>query len=148
MLGDDGLEILTERECAQLLAQNHVGRVAVTLAALPAVFPVNYAIGDDGAIVFMTGEGTKLRAALQHTVVAFEIDGFEPVAHGGWSVMVVGVASELEGGALERARQLPLRPWAGGDRRHYVGIAPELVSGRRIRHDVTAPAGAPSAPAS
>ena len=133
MLVDDGLEILTERQCEELLAQAHVGRVAVTIGALPAIFPVNYVLMD-GAIVFMTGEGTKLRAALSNTVVAFEIDAVDAFARGGWSVMAVGIASEIGGDDLERARRLPLRPWAPGDRQHYVRIAPGLISGRRIRH--------------
>ena len=133
VLVDDSLEILTEQQCRQLLAQAHVGRVAVTIGALPAIFPVNYALMD-GAIVFMTGEGTKLRAALSNTVVAFEVDAIDPLAHGGWSVMAVGIASEITGPDLEQARTLPLRPWAPGERGHYVRIAPELISGRRIQH--------------
>ena len=133
MLIDEGLVILPEEECFELLARHHVGRVAVTVSALPAVFPVNYAVMD-GAIVFRTGEGTKLSVALRNTVVAFEIDEFEPFAHGGWSVLAIGVASELEGDALARAQSLPLRPWADGERDHYVRIVPELLSGRRIIH--------------
>jgi len=133
MLVDNGLEILTECECIDLLAQAHVGRVAVTIGALPAVFPVNYALMD-GSILFMTGDGTKFHAALRNAVVAFEIDAFDPLAHDGWSVMVVGMASEVTGADLERARLVPLRPWAEGDRRHYVRITPEIVTGRRIRH--------------
>lgn len=133
MLVDEGLVILPEEECFELLARHHVGRVAVTVGALPAVFPVNYTMMD-GAIVFRTGDGTKLRAALRNAVVAFEIDDFEPFAHGGWSVLVVGVATELEGHALVRARDLPLNPWADGRRDHYVRIVPEIVSGRQIIH--------------
>ena len=135
MLVEEGIEVLSEEECAALLGRCHVGRVAVTLSALPAVFPVNYAVLD-GDVVFMTGEGTKLRAALSNTVVAFEIDEFDPFAHTGWSVMAIGVASELAGHDLDRARALALRPWADGDRRHYVRIRPDVLSGRRIRHDI------------
>ena len=31
-----------------------------------------------------------------------------------------------------RAEQLPLAPWAGGERRHFVRITPGILSGRRI----------------
>ena len=133
MLIDHGLELLAEEDCFELLAAHHVGRVAVTVSALPAVFPVNYALMD-GAIVFRTGEGTKLQAALRNAVVAFEIDEFDGFGHGGWSVLAVGMADELTGTALERARELPLRPWADGERDRYVRIVPELLSGRRIVH--------------
>ena len=60
----DGLEILDEHECRRLLASQCIGRVGVTIGALPAIFPVNY-VTVDGDIVFRTGEGTKLRAALE-----------------------------------------------------------------------------------
>ena len=75
-LTDNGLELLTPDQCQDLLARSGVGRVGVTVAALPAIFPVNYALlGDD--IVFLTGEGTKLRAAADRAVVAFQVDGFD-----------------------------------------------------------------------
>lgn len=70
---DNGLEILSSEECHELLRQSTVGRVAVTVAALPAIFPVNYAVLD-GRIVFRTGEGTKLQAAVERAVVAFQVD--------------------------------------------------------------------------
>lgn len=131
MVVEDGLEILTERECRERLERAHIGRIAVTLGALPAIFPVNYAMLD-GDVVFMTGEGTKLRAASRNAVLAFEIDAYDPLTRSGWSVLVVGMASELEGEARETATRLPLEPWARGDRDHYISISTDFVSGRRI----------------
>lgn len=129
---DNGLEILSTDECHDLLGRNTVGRVGVTFAALPAIFPVNYAILN-GDIVFLTGDGTKLRAALAQAVVVFEVDNFDATVPYGWSVMAVGVAHEItDPDELATARNLRLRPFAGGDRTHFVRIHPELVSGRRI----------------
>jgi len=129
---DNGLEILSQDQCDALLRQGAVGRVAVTVAALPAIFPVNYAILD-GDIVFLTGDGTKLRAALVRAVVAFEVDHIDPGPPSGWSVMAVGVAEEItDPGDLRAVAELGLRPFAGGDRSHVVRIRPEFVSGRRI----------------
>jgi uncharacterized protein len=91
MLHDDGLELLSEAECHDLLAHHAVGRVAVTVGGLPAVFPVNYVVVD-GDIVFKTGEGTKLSAALRHAVVAFQVDEIDRLYHEGWSVLAVGTA--------------------------------------------------------
>jgi nitroimidazol reductase NimA-like FMN-containing flavoprotein (pyridoxamine 5'-phosphate oxidase superfamily) len=106
--------------------------VAVTVAALPAIFPVNYAVLD-GDIVFLTGDGTKLRAALTRAVVAFEVDHIDPAHASGWSVMAIGVAEETTDPDDVRAiAELGLRPLAGGDRSHAVRIRPEFVSGRRI----------------
>jgi nitroimidazol reductase NimA-like FMN-containing flavoprotein (pyridoxamine 5'-phosphate oxidase superfamily) len=130
-LTDNGLELLPPEECRALLGRASVGRVGVTVAALPAIFPVNYALlGDD--IVFLTGEGTKLRAAAQQAVVAFEVDDVD-AAGGGWSVLLVGMASEITDPA-ERAsaEALGLEPLAGGRRDHFVRIRPEFITGRRV----------------
>lgn len=129
---DNGLEILSPDQCHDLLRRTTVGRVAVTVAALPAIFPVNYAVLD-GQIIFRTGEGTKLQAALHKTVVAFQIDHFDGSVASGWSVMAVGLAEEItDPDELRTAESLGLLPFAAGDRSHYVRIRPEFLSGRRI----------------
>ena len=129
---DNGLEILSPEQCHDLLRRNDVGRVGVTVAALPAIFPVNYAV-IDGDIIFRTGQGTKLRAAVEQAVVAFQIDHFDKSAGSGWSVMAIGLAEQIiEPGELARAQQLGLHPFARGDRTHFIKIRPEFLSGRRI----------------
>jgi uncharacterized protein len=137
MLHDDGLELLSEADCHDLLAKHAVGRVAVTVGGLPAVFPVNYVVVD-GAIVFKTGEGTKLSAALRHAVVAFQVDEIDRLYHEGWSVLAVGTAEVVTDPDDLDPEQLPLAPWAGGTRDHLVRIRPELISGRRIVRHVDA----------
>ena len=129
---DNGLEILSPEQCHDLLRRGTVGRVAVTVAALPAIFPVNYAVLDD-RIVLLTGEGTKLRAALERAVVAFQIDHIDEVNASGWSVMAVGLAEEMtDPDEIREASLLGLHPFAAGERSHFVKIRPEFVSGRRI----------------
>jgi len=130
--GQAGFEALGEAECFELLGRQKIGRVAVTIGAIPVVLPVNYLFAD-GAIHFRTGEGAKLTAASQHAVVAFEVDEIDPLYHAGWSVLAVGVARVLEESVdLAWASRLPLRAWAPGVREHFVRIMPEFVSGRRI----------------
>ncbi len=129
---DNGLEILAPAQCRELLGRNTVGRVAVTVAALPAIFPVNYQMLDD-QIVFLTGDGTKLRAALERAVVAFQVDHFDDATTSGWSVMAIGIAEEItDPEEIRIAEGLGLRPFATGDRSHFVRIIPEFLSGRRI----------------
>ena len=129
---DNGLEILSPDQCRDLLRRTTVGRVAVTVAALPAIFPVNYAVSDD-QIVFLTGEGTKLRAALERAVVAFQIDHIDESTGSGWSVMAIGLAEEItDPEEIRAAEHLGLHPFAAGDRSHFVRIRPEFLSGRRI----------------
>ncbi|HLM95905.1 MAG TPA: pyridoxamine 5'-phosphate oxidase family protein [Acidimicrobiales bacterium] len=127
-----GFEALGEGECLELLSHGTIGRVAVTIGAIPAVFPVNYQFVE-GAVHFRTGEGAKLAAATRNHVVAFQVDEIDRIYHAGWSVLAVGTAEELnESVDLAWATQLPLRAWAPGVREHFVRIIPEFVSGRRI----------------
>src|SRR5271165_6636211 len=89
------LEELTIAQCLALLTAGTVGRVGLSIDALPAVLPVNYVI-HNGAIVFRTVPGTKLNAATEGAVVAFEVDSYGDPAHPtGWSVLARGVAHEI-----------------------------------------------------
>lgn len=129
---DHGLQAISEGECLRLLGHTTLGRVALSIGALPVVLPVNFAM-DDGDVVLRTGSGSKLDAALAGSVVAFEVDNYDPVYHSGWSVLLTGVASVVTAETeLERLDRLPLRPWAPGKRDHYIRIARHVVSGRRL----------------
>ena len=130
MLIDEGLEMLTEAQCEELLASGSLGRVGVTIYGLPVILPVNYAMVD-GDIVFRTSEGTKLQAATQRAVVAFEVDAHD--AERGWSVLVIGRSARVvdadEHAALDRHRITPAAP---GARSNFVRIRPEMITGRLI----------------
>ncbi len=115
----------------RLLSTEQLGRVGVTLEALPAILPVNYALLGDN-IIFRSAPGAKLTGALTGSVVAFEVDASAPDHTSAWSVMIVGHAQWLaDGTALAEAKRLPLSPWAPGSRDYFVRITAELVSGRR-----------------
>ena len=130
------LVTLDDAECLDLLRTGPLGRVAVCFGALPAVFPVHFRLlGRDP--VFRTDAGTKLFAASAGHVLCLEADAVDPRTRTGWSVMVTGVASVLDGDDLVRARALDLDPWVGhGDA--YVRVEAALVSGRRVRPAVAA----------
>ena len=123
---------LTKAECFELLAGEHLGRVAVVDDRGPVVFPVNFVL-DRHTVVFRTEPGTKLHAAGLRGRVCFEADGTDAAARTGWSVIVRGEITEVtDPGELARLRELPLRPWAAGVRDHYVRILPAALTGRRI----------------
>jgi len=123
---------LTKSECFDLLAQEHLGRVAFVDDLGPLVVPVNFVL-DRHMVVFRTGEGTKLDAAVRGSRVAFEVDGADPAARTGWSLLVRGEAIEVTDPAeLARLRALRLDPWAPGAKTHYVRILPAVLTGRRI----------------
>ena len=128
----DRWQELTKSECFELLAREHLGRIAAVDDLGPVVFPVNF-VFDRHMVVLRTDEGTKLDAAIRGSPVAFEIDGTDTAAHTGWSVVVRGEAVEVTDPAeLARLRKLPLHPWAPGAKAHYVRILPATLTGRRI----------------
>jgi nitroimidazol reductase NimA-like FMN-containing flavoprotein (pyridoxamine 5'-phosphate oxidase superfamily) len=132
------LRELSVEECFQLLGLASVGRVGVTIDALPAVLPVNFIL-HDGAVVFRTVPGTKLNAATASMVVAFEVDhyGANAASPDGWSVLLRGVAQEITDPAeLDAVRALPLESWAfDGQADRFVKIEPVLVTGRRVTRE-------------
>jgi nitroimidazol reductase NimA-like FMN-containing flavoprotein (pyridoxamine 5'-phosphate oxidase superfamily) len=127
-----GWRELSKSECFELLAREHLGRVAVVDDRGPVVFPVNFVL-DRHMVVFRTDEGTKLDAACRGSRVAFEVDGTDAAAHTGWSVVIRGEAVEVTDPAeLARLHKLPLDPWAPGAKTRYVRILPAVLTGRRI----------------
>jgi hypothetical protein len=132
---DDGarLEVLGRDECWSYLLRQGFGRVGAVVDGRPAVFPVNYTVSD-AEVVFRVGSGTLLRAVADRSV-AFEVDGHDVRYHEGWSVLVAGTArDETDPERRLRLEELPLRPWAGGVRDHWVCIPVEEISGRRLVH--------------
>lgn len=124
-------EVLNESGCWALLRSAEVGRLAVLVDGAPDIFPINYVV-DHGSVVFRTAAGTKVDAAAQGGPVAFEVDGTDEHSNA-WSVVLRGTAAEGRGlsAALEDAA-LPLFPWHGDAKPHFLRIAPTAVSGRRF----------------
>lgn len=137
-----GMEELTPAECWRLLRLHEVGRLAVSIADHPDIFPINYVVDGDG-IVFRSGPGTKLAAAVLGRGVAFEIDGYDPIAGEAWSVVAKGRARQIER-MIEyfEAEELPLFPWHAAPKPDIVRIEPIEVTGRRFhvveRHELMA----------
>ena len=129
---------IDESACYALLAEATVGRVAVTIGAVPAVLPVTFCLVE-GQIVFRTGSGGPLLDATDGRVVAFEVDnlptGAEPAgAAAGWWVQVVGWAKRVGDAEELRAKACAAVPWGwqhdGTD--VVVAVEPRVVSGRRL----------------
>jgi uncharacterized protein len=137
VLGTDDrveLETLDRAECLKLLETAPVGRIGVSMSALPVILPVNFAVVGD-RIVVRTVPGTKLDAATSHAVVAFEADDYAPDGSAGWSVMVQGVCSEVVDPAERAALAAsPLRAWAfDDDATRFIRIDLSFVTGRRFQ---------------
>jgi uncharacterized protein len=129
---NDGVEVLNESTCWELLRGSEVGRIAVAIMNRPDIFPINYVV-DHGTIVFRTNEGTKLAASVLGMGVAFEVDGYDAAAGEAWSVVIKGRAVEVVQ-LLDRfdLADLPLFPWHAGAKRRFVRIEPDEITGRRF----------------
>jgi uncharacterized protein len=84
-----GTEIIDRRHCLELLSGARVGRVGFSSGALPLILPVRFTV-IDGDVLFCTGTGSKLEAAMRHQVACFEADEFDHDQRSGWSVLVSG----------------------------------------------------------
>jgi nitroimidazol reductase NimA-like FMN-containing flavoprotein (pyridoxamine 5'-phosphate oxidase superfamily) len=123
---------LDRADCLALLATRPFGRLVFTHRALPDVLPVNYQL-DGEHLLIRLGSGSAAATATQDAVVAFEVDDIDVLSRTGWSVTVVGRAQEItDTDELTRARAHGLTTWAGDDRDHFVRVAAEKVTGRRL----------------
>jgi nitroimidazol reductase NimA-like FMN-containing flavoprotein (pyridoxamine 5'-phosphate oxidase superfamily) len=127
-----GLTVLSEQECRALLAASRVGRVLVSLDAMPAAFPVNFAVlGDD--IVFRTAPGTKLSAAVAQAVLGFEVDDVDFAHRSGWSVLAIGMSRAVtDESEIAELDAIELDSWWSLPFARYVRIEIQRISGRRI----------------
>ena len=128
-------EAMPENECLKRLQSNDIGRIGlVDPDVRPLIFPVNYFF-DAGVVAFRTGPGTKLDLA-PGSHVCLEIDGWDPLADLGWSVLVKGFAHDFtnpRGSPAGMVRFWPVRPLAPGSREHWIAIAVDEITGRWFR---------------
>ena len=122
-------------ECVKRLTSNNIGRLALVDSEMrPLIFPVNYFF-DEGMVGFRTGRGTKLDLA-PGAPVCFEIDGWDPYADLGWSVLVKGIAHDVthpRSSPAGKVRYWPVRPLAPGSREHWIAISAQEITGRWFR---------------
>jgi len=139
-LDANGLQVLDRDDCLRLLAGSNFGRIGVTFSAIPVVLPLNYRlVGEE--IVFRTSPGTKLEAAVEEAVVAFEVDQIDSFTHAGWSVLVTGIARRVtDPTEVARYAGSHVPRWAVGPDEHFVTVSTAMISGRRLAPGAHAPA--------
>jgi nitroimidazol reductase NimA-like FMN-containing flavoprotein (pyridoxamine 5'-phosphate oxidase superfamily) len=116
-------------ECFVRLGTVAIGRLGLSVGALPAVVPVPFDLDGD-EVLFHTVAGSALDDASAGAVVAFQADDFRPDGTG-WSVLLQGISAPVGGPgpwpAGLRARVLPLTEDAGPPR--LLRLRPATVSG-------------------
>jgi len=129
---------LTAEECLAYLATPGLGRVAVSVRALPSILPVRFLLDSAGEILFRARAGSALATGTTQTVVAFEADGVDRsngVAHA-WSVVATGLARHLPpDDARQRIADTALRHWSEDRSDVLVALSPRAVAGRRVPSD-------------
>lgn len=126
-----GQEPLTYEECVALLASKSLGRLGLTAGSLPYVLPVRYVVADE-RIFLRTGRGTRMEAATAGAVVAFEVDDFDPMNSGGWTVSAQGLARPAPDGDLPADADRVLTSWFGSVPAQAFVIDLEVVAGQRF----------------
>ena len=85
-------EPIPVQRCWELLGTASVGRLALSVRALPVIMPVQYYLSGQRLAVCL-GHHQIPDRALDQTVVAFTADAIDPVARSGWVVQVQGRAA-------------------------------------------------------
>jgi hypothetical protein len=129
---DAKVEVLAEDECAAFLEGSQVGRISVSVGALPAIFPVNY-LAFDGAVWFRASSISTLFRASVGSVVAFEADGCDDSGAFAWSVLVRGVVDDVsDSHKIEEVKSRFIDAWPLlGAADHYLAIPVTMLTGQR-----------------
>ncbi|MBN6033765.1 pyridoxamine 5'-phosphate oxidase family protein [Amycolatopsis sp. 195334CR] len=131
-MGGSRAESLSHGECLRLLERAGVGRVVYTKHAMPAIDLVAYTMRE-GAVIIRSPEHSELPAALRNAVVAFQADRLSDDLTAGWTVSVVGHATEISDDAeVARLSAAARTPWPTSAADRFLKITVKLASGTRI----------------
>lgn len=119
---------LSRDRCLALLRSVHVGRVVYTVDALPAVTPVRFAVRGRDVLVRAGGHSRLARSA-PGAVIAFQADSIDPDHGVGWSVVVTGVARQVDPDDVADDDRAELGAWRSGPDSRYLRIVSTVVSG-------------------
>jgi len=115
---------LSRAECWELLADAGIGRLALSVRALPTILPARYTV-DEGSVILGLGRYGLPDSAIDGTVVAFAVDRFDVAPGHGWMVQLQGRARPEPHDAVP-ADSAPAR--AG----QVVRLTPGTVTGHRF----------------
>jgi nitroimidazol reductase NimA-like FMN-containing flavoprotein (pyridoxamine 5'-phosphate oxidase superfamily) len=127
--GNPVLELDVEQSWKLLEATRH-GRLVVSVAGEPDIFPVNY-LASDRKIYLRTAPRNKLAQLTINSRVLLETDGI--LSDEAWSVVLRGTARVLtKSTELAAVEELGLKSWVPTLKDFYVEIVPTSVSGRHF----------------
>ncbi|HAP91795.1 MAG TPA: flavin-nucleotide-binding protein [Arthrobacter bacterium] len=122
---------LDDEQSWKLLETTKHGRLVVSVAGEPDIFPVNYLVSDQ-KIYLRTAPGNKLAQLTINSRVLLEADGI--LSDEAWSVVLRGTARVLTNSTeLAAVEELGLKSWVPTLKEFYVEIVPTSVSGRHFQ---------------
>jgi nitroimidazol reductase NimA-like FMN-containing flavoprotein (pyridoxamine 5'-phosphate oxidase superfamily) len=117
-------DALSAQECWELLATVSVGRLALSVRALPVIVPVQYYL-DGRRLAVCLGHHELPERSLDETIIAFAADSIDPVTRSGWLVQVQGRSVVPRGVRIETDCGWPAAA-------QVVEIEPGVISGHRV----------------
>jgi len=117
-------ELISEERCWELLATASMGRLALSVQALPMILPVQYYL-DGRKLAVCLGHHEIPERDLDDAIIAFAADAVDPVTRSGWSVQVQGRSTMPQQGFDTACG----RPTAG----QVVQIEPATITGHHVR---------------
>ncbi|MFJ5862564.1 pyridoxamine 5'-phosphate oxidase family protein [Pseudarthrobacter sp. NPDC092439] len=121
---------LNDEQSWKLLEGTRHGRLVVSVAGEPDIFPVNYLVSNR-KVYLRTAPGNKLAQLTINAKVLFETDGI--LSEEAWSVVLRGTARVLTNSSeLAAVEELGLKTWVPTLKDFYVEIEPVSISGRHF----------------
>ena len=125
---DIAYHALDREECLVLLRWEPIIRLAVAApGGAPTVVPINFVLDGDN-VIFRSSVGEKL-SRLADQPVSLQADRFDWYRRIGWSVLVQGIAHEIDAAEVDGSA---LEPWAPGPKERFVRVIPDVITGRRL----------------
>ncbi|MEC5181476.1 nitroimidazol reductase NimA-like FMN-containing flavoprotein (pyridoxamine 5'-phosphate oxidase superfamily) [Arthrobacter sp. CG_A4] len=128
---DNPILNLDDEQIWKVIEGTKHGRLVVTVAGEPDIFPVNYAVSGR-KLYLRTAPGNKLAQLTINSKVLFETDGI--LSDEAWSVVLRGTARVLDQSAdIAAAEALGLKPWVPTLKDFFVEIEPTSTTGRHFQ---------------
>jgi nitroimidazol reductase NimA-like FMN-containing flavoprotein (pyridoxamine 5'-phosphate oxidase superfamily) len=125
-------EPLDHDQCLRRVATVTVGRIAVSIGALPVVHPIRFVLVS-GCIVFSLPPASPFWRATADRVIGFEADNAQDGLDDVWSVMAQGICREVRSVAhVEQLGELPIPRWQTRGAADHLMILPlDHIDGER-----------------
>lgn len=117
-----------------LLGHAEFGRVAFVSDGVPTIRPLNHVVVDGRIIIYTRHTSAFAQAVRGHEglQVAYQADEIERHSRLGWSVLVIGTATDVSHDRRSPQLALQVQSWMQHPLDMVIAINPEEVSGLRL----------------